>query len=43
MISTVAKVVVPVLDKDRAKASWTEAIGFDARRDGTRYALGRWT
>jgi predicted enzyme related to lactoylglutathione lyase len=35
MISTVAKVVVPVLDQDRAKRFWTESVGFEARRDET--------
>jgi predicted enzyme related to lactoylglutathione lyase len=41
MISSVAKVVVPVLDQDRAKAFWTESVGFEARRDTT-FGDERW-
>jgi predicted enzyme related to lactoylglutathione lyase len=41
MISAVAKVVVPVHDQDRAKAFWTETVGFEARRDET-FGGERW-
>jgi catechol 2,3-dioxygenase-like lactoylglutathione lyase family enzyme len=41
MISAVAKVVVPVLDQDRAKAFWTDSVGFEARRDET-FGDERW-
>jgi lactoylglutathione lyase len=41
MISAVAKVVVPVLDQERAKAFWTTAVGFETRRDDT-YGDERW-
>lgn len=41
MISAVAKVVVPVSDQVRAKAFWTDAVGFEARRDET-FGDERW-
>jgi catechol 2,3-dioxygenase-like lactoylglutathione lyase family enzyme len=33
VITGIAKVVVPVDDQERAKAFWTELIGFDVVRD----------
>jgi predicted enzyme related to lactoylglutathione lyase len=41
MISAVAKIVVPVSDQDRARAFWTEALGFEAVRDET-FSDERW-
>jgi lactoylglutathione lyase len=41
MISGIGKVVVPVDDQERAKAFWTERIGFTLRRDET-YGDERW-
>jgi lactoylglutathione lyase len=41
MISAVAKIVVPVDDQERAKSFWTEAVGFDTRRDET-FGDERW-
>jgi lactoylglutathione lyase len=41
MITGVSKVVVPVLDQERAKAFWTTRIGFELRRDEV-YGDERW-
>jgi predicted enzyme related to lactoylglutathione lyase len=41
VISAVAKVVVPVLDQERAKEFWTTRAGFETRRDET-YGDERW-
>ena len=41
MISAVAKIVVPVDDQERAKAFWTEAVGFEPVRDET-FGDERW-
>ena len=41
MITGIAKVVVPVGDQERAKAFWTEVIGFDVVRDEN-YDTERW-
>jgi predicted enzyme related to lactoylglutathione lyase len=41
MISAVAKVVVPVYDQERARAFWTEAVGFEPVRDET-FGDERW-
>jgi predicted enzyme related to lactoylglutathione lyase len=41
MITGVGKVVVAVDDQDKAKAFWTDQIGFDATRDEP-YGDERW-
>jgi predicted enzyme related to lactoylglutathione lyase len=41
MISGVRKVIVPVEDQERAKAFWTERVGFATVRDET-YGEERW-
>lgn len=41
MISGVHKVIVPVDDQERAKAFWTEQVGFSTVRDD-RYGDERW-
>lgn len=41
MISGVTKVIVPVDDQERAKAFWTEGLGFEVVRDES-YGDERW-
>jgi predicted enzyme related to lactoylglutathione lyase len=41
VISGVSKVVVPVDDQERAKAFWTDRVGFQVARDET-YGDERW-
>jgi len=41
VISGVSKVVVPVDDQERAKAFWTDRVGFEVARDET-YGDERW-
>jgi predicted enzyme related to lactoylglutathione lyase len=41
VIGRVSKVVVPVDDQERAKAFWTERVGFETRRDDS-YGDERW-
>ena len=41
MISGVHKVIVPVDDQERAKAFWTEQVGFSTVRDDS-YGDERW-
>jgi catechol 2,3-dioxygenase-like lactoylglutathione lyase family enzyme len=41
MISGVSNVIIPVDDQERAKAFWTETIGFDVVVDAP-YGEERW-
>jgi predicted enzyme related to lactoylglutathione lyase len=41
MISGVSKVVIDVEDQERAKAFWTEAMGFEVAQDA-QYGEERW-
>jgi predicted enzyme related to lactoylglutathione lyase len=41
MISGVSKVIIPVVDQQRAQAFWTEQIGFETVRDDA-YGDERW-
>lgn len=41
MISGVSKVVLPVEDQDRAKAFWTQTMGFELAQDAP-YGQERW-